>query len=48
MIKAGNVSSFSQPTLPGNFHSDQIRVKLDKNNVVEIQALLANKYTENL
>ena len=30
MIKAGNISSFSQPTLPRNFHSDQIRVKLAK------------------
>ena len=29
MIKAGNISSLSQPTLPRNFHSDQIYVKLE-------------------
>jgi len=43
MIKAGNISSFSQPTLPRNFHSDQIHVKLDKNNVVKIQALTSKQ-----
>ena len=43
MIKAGNISSFSQPTLPRNFHSDQISVKLDENNVVEIQALTSKQ-----
>ena len=48
MIKAGNISSFSQPTLPRNFHSDQISVKLDENNVVEIQALTSKQIYKQL
>ena len=48
MTKAGNISSFSQPTLPRNFHSDQIRVKLDENNVVEIQALTSKQIYKQL
>ena len=42
MIKAGNISLFSQPTLPRNFRSDQLNVKPNENSVVE----LANKYTK--
>ena len=48
MIRAGNISSFSQPTLPGNFHCDQIRVKLDNNNVVEIQAFTSKEIYKEL
>ena len=47
MIKVGNISSFSQPIQPRNFHSDQIRVKLDENNV-EIQALTSNQIYKKL
>jgi len=43
MIKAGNISLFSQPTLPRNFHSDQIHVKPNENSVVEIQALTSKQ-----
>ena len=39
MIKAGNINSFSQPTLPR---------KLDENNVVEIQALTSKKIYKKL
>jgi len=47
MIKAGNIGSFSQPT-PRHFHSDQIHVKLDKNNVVKIQALTSKQIHKKL
>ena len=48
MIKAGNISLFSQPTLPRNFHSDQIHVKPNENSVVEIQALTSKQIYKKL
>ncbi|KAL9989421.1 hypothetical protein ACROYT_G003968 [Oculina patagonica] len=48
MIKAGNIGSFSQPTQPRNLCSDQIRVKLDENNVFEIQALTSKQIYKKL
>ena len=48
LIKAGNISSSSQPTLPRNFHADQIHVNLDENNAVEIQALTSKQIYKNL
>ena len=48
MIKAGNISLFSQPTLPRNFHSDQIHVKPNENSVVEIQALTGKQIYQKL